>query len=179
MAKERAKRSSMASADEPDRARDLDEISSLVGSLADRDLEQLRLVWRNHLGGTAPAHLPRWLLTRVLAYRIQATAFGDLDKAIEKRIRLSSHGAREPTPFTSRAPATRDGLDLKLGSVLVREWKGQPERVMVLDDGFAWRGATYSSLSQVARAITGTSWNGHRFFGLRKAEGRAPKADSK
>ena len=176
MAKRRGIPSSTASVAAPDRSRDLEEISTLVGSLADRELEQLRLVWRNHLGGKIPAHLPRWLLTRLLAYRIQATAFGDLDKAIERRIRRPSKCAQESKPFASRAPATRDGLDLKPGSLLVREWKGQPERVMVLDDGFAWRGATYSSLSQVARAITGTSWNGHRFFGLRKAEERARKS---
>jgi hypothetical protein len=49
----------------------------------------------------------------------------------------------------------------------VREWRGKLERVMVLDERFAWNGRTFSSLSQVAKAITGTSWNGHRFFALR------------
>ena len=46
----------------------------------------------------------------------------------------------------------------------MREWNGQ-HRVMVLDDGFAWNGSTYRSLSKVARAITGTRWSGPRFFG--------------
>jgi hypothetical protein len=50
---------------------------------------------------------------------------------------------------------------------LVRDWDGTSQRVMVLADGFAWNGSTYKSLSQVARAITGTRWNGPRFFGLR------------
>ena len=69
--------------------------------------------------------------------------------------------------FANRTPATRDGIDLKPGALLAREWKGKLERVTVLDDGFAWNGKTYRSLSQVAKAMTGTSWNGHRFFGLR------------
>jgi Protein of unknown function (DUF2924) len=51
----------------------------------------------------------------------------------------------------------------------VREWNGKLERVMILDKGFAWNGATYRSLSQIAKAMTGTNWNGHRFFGLRRS----------
>ena len=57
----------------------------------------------------------------------------------------------------------------KAGALLVREWKGRLERVMVLERGFAWNGKSYRSLSQVAKAMTGTSWNGHRFFGLQTA----------
>jgi hypothetical protein len=57
--------------------------------------------------------------------------------------------------------------DLTKGTVLVREWDRQSHRVMVLADGFAWNGQTYDSLSKVALAITGTKWNGPRFFGLR------------
>jgi hypothetical protein len=67
---------------------------------------------------------------------------------------------------------TRDGVALNPGSLLVREWKGRLERVMVLEEGFAWNGTTYPSLSMVAKAITGTSWNGHRFFGLGKSHGK-------
>jgi hypothetical protein len=55
------------------------------------------------------------------------------------------------------------------GALLVREWNGRLERVMILDDGYAWNGAVYRSLSQVAKAITGTNRNGHRFFGLKRA----------
>ncbi len=53
--------------------------------------------------------------------------------------------------------------------MLVREWKGKLERVTVLEKGFGWNGKSYASLSQIAKAITGTAWNGHRFFGLRTA----------
>ena len=57
----------------------------------------------------------------------------------------------------------------------MREWKGQLERVMVLEEGFAWNGQTFGSLSQIAKAMSGTNWNGHRFFGLR--QGKTSAAD--
>ena len=63
--------------------------------------------------------------------------------------------------------------ELSPGTVLVREWDRRPQRVMVLADGFAWSGQTYDSLSKVAFAITGTKWNGPRFFGLRDKEDRS------
>jgi hypothetical protein len=142
--------------------------------LAALDASQLHLQWRNHLGGTVPAHLPRWLLLKVLAYRLQATALGDLNKAILRSIRASQGDAIDFAggPFKNRKPRTREGTGLNSGALLVREWKGKLERVMVLDQGFAWNGKTFGSLSQVAKAITGTSWNGHRFFGLGFAKER-------
>jgi hypothetical protein len=144
-------------------------LDAIVAGLADLDADQLRLQWRNHLGGTAPAHLSRWLLLRVLAYRLQAAALGDLDKATARSVRALEGGAIEfgGRPFTTRSPRMRDGTGLNPGALLVRQWKGKLEKVMVLDKGFAWNGQTFGSLSQVAKAVTGTSWNGHRFFGLR------------
>jgi Protein of unknown function (DUF2924) len=142
----------------------------MIAGLVDLDAHQLRLQWRNHLGGTAPAHLPRWLLQRVLAYRLQAAALGDLDKATVRIIHASQGDAIDSSGghhFKKREPRTRDGIGLNSGALLAREWKGKLERVMVLDKGFAWNGQIFGSLSQVAKAVTGTSWNGHRFFGLR------------
>lgn len=143
-------------------------LEAAVASLSGLNADQLRLQWRNRLGGIAPAHLPGWLLARVLGYRIQAAALGDLDRAILRRLHdmkgeaLESGGAH---PFAR--PMTRQGVGLKSGALLVREWNGRVERVMVLDEGYAWNGGVYRSLSQVAKAITGTHWNGHRFFGLK------------
>ena len=145
-------------------------LDASVASLSGLNTDQLRLQWRNHLGGVAPAHLPRWLLLRVLAYRIQAAAFGDLDRAILRRLhehRDEAFQSRDARPFATRGPTTREGVGLKSGALLVREWNGRLERVMILDDGCAWNGCVYRSLSQVAKAITGTNWNGHRFFGLK------------
>src|SRR5271155_2746960 len=74
-------------ASSPSEAETLD---AMIAGLIDLDTDQLRLQWRNHLGGTAPAHLPRWLLLRVLAYRLQAAALGDLDKATLQILRGSN-----------------------------------------------------------------------------------------
>jgi hypothetical protein len=151
--------------------RETEALDATVAGLADLDADQLRLQWRNHLGRTAPAHLPRWLL-RVLAYRLQAAALGDLDKATARSVRALEGCAIEfgGRPFKMRSPRMRDGTGLNPGALLVRQWKGKLEKVMVLDMGFAWNGRTFGSLSQVAKAITGTSWNGHRFFGLRSTK---------
>jgi Protein of unknown function (DUF2924) len=148
-------------------------LGETISGLINLDLNGLCLQWRNHLGGNPPAHLPRWLLLRILAYRIQAAALGSLDKETLRAIRqpkgqkLESSDAR---PFEARIPITRDGANLGAGALLVREWNGKLERVMVRERGFAWNGETYESLSQIAKAMTGTSWNGHRFFGLRTAK---------
>jgi hypothetical protein len=144
-----------------------------LADLEGHDLNGLRRRWRAHLG-KPPAHLQRRLLMRVLAYRLQADAFGDLDKSIQRMLR-SNKDRGSATPFDRRAPQTREGVGLKAGALLVREWKGRLERVMILEEGFAWNGQTFGSLSQIAKAMTGTNWNGHRFFGLR--QGKTPAAD--
>jgi hypothetical protein len=143
-------------------------VEDVIAGLADLDAKGLRLQWRNHLGGAPPAHLPRWLLLRVLAYQFQVAALGGPDKATRRVIRQPK-GRTLGGPFEARIASTREGADLRAGSLLVREWKGKLERVMVLEKGFAWNGKSYSSLSQIAKAMTGTAWNGHRFFGLRTA----------
>ena len=149
-------------------------VLSIIANLEGLDLNGLRRQWRAHLGGEPPAHLQRWLLMRVLAYRLHSDAFGDLDKSI-RRILRSGKEDGVGAPFDRRAPQTRGGLGLKAGALLVREWRGRLERVVVLEEGFAWNGQAFGSLSQIAKAMTGTTWNGHRFFGLR--QGKAPPAD--
>ena len=149
-------------------------VLSIVANLQGLDLNGLRRQWRAHLGSEAPAHLPRWLLIRVLACRLQSDALGGLEKSIQRILRSGKEDGAGP-PFDRRAPQTREGVSLKVGALLVREWKGQLERVMILEEGFAWNGQTFGSLSQIAKAMTGTNWNGHRFFGLH--QGKTPAAD--
>jgi hypothetical protein len=159
----------------PDASLPLDAtVLSIVANLEGLDLNGLRRQWRAHLGGEAPAHLSRWLLMKVLAYRLQSDAFGGLDTSIQRMFR-SNNDRDAATPFDRRAPQTREGVGLKAGALLVREWKGRLERVMILEEGFAWNGQTFGSLSQIAKAMTGTNWNGHRFFGLR--QGKTPAAE--
>jgi hypothetical protein len=153
-----------------------------VAALADLDVAALRLQWRNELGGAPPSHLPRWLLLKVLAYRMQAQFLGDLDKATLRTIREppgAGSSVSRQAAFETRGPMTRDGTRLSPGALLVREWRGTLERVTVLESGLAWNGKTYSSLSQAAKAITGGNWNGHRFFGLRTCGPKGGRAKAR
>jgi hypothetical protein len=135
-----------------------------VARLRDLDIKALRNHWPARFGRSAPAHLPRHLLFRILAYRVQADQLGDLDA--ESRRLLDSTGS--PEKAAQRALEQRGQVwQLKPGTILGREWKGRVHRVTVLADGFAWNEKTYPSLSTIALAITGTRWNGPRFFGLR------------
>jgi DUF2924 family protein len=109
-------------------------VFSIVADLEGHDLNGLRRQWRAHLGGEPPAHLPRWLLIRVLACRLQSDAFGDFDKSI-RRILRSGKEDSVGAPFDRRAPQTREGVSLKAGALLVREWNGKLERVMILEEG--------------------------------------------
>lgn len=144
-----------------------DRIAAEVARLGDLDLHELRVTWRKVLRKQAPAHLSRFLLHRVLAYRIQANAYGDLDREtirfLDRIAKQRANGNKSPVPSIEDGRAGR----LKPGTVLVREHEGSHHRVTVVQDGFAWNGTTYDSLSAVARTITGTNWNGPRFFGLR------------
>jgi hypothetical protein len=93
----------------------------------------------------------------MIAYRIQEEAFGGLDRETAKLLDRLARGEK-PNELNRR---------LKTGTVLVREYKGERHTVTVVPDGFLWRDTTCSSLSIIAQAITGTKWNGPRFFGLR------------
>jgi len=144
-----------------------------IAHLRSLDLKGLRSRWQGVFRRAAPAHLTRHLLFSVIAYRLQADRFGDLDHATKQM--LDGMVAKEAGPALSARLASFDQKRSKLtpGTVLVREWDRQSQRVMVLADGFAWNGQTFDSLSKVAFAITGTKWNGPRFFGLRDKEDRS------
>lgn len=138
-----------------------------IARLRDLDVRDLQACWRNTFRRAPPPHLPRHLLFAMIAYRIQAEAYGDLDAdtlRLLTKVRSVRSGA-EVTPLTDVFDQRR--RELLPGTVLTREWNRQHHRVMVVADGFAWEGRTYDSLSKIAHAITGTKWNGPRFFGLR------------
>ena len=161
-----------------------DPVRDEIARLGDLDLDALRLRWRKLLRASAPPHLPRSLLLRIIAYRIQANAYGDLDRATrrfldkiarEREARRAS-GDKPARRLVPSIPPLPERRSLKPGTELVREHAGTLHRVVVVTDGFAWNGAPYRSLSEVARAITGTNWNGPRFFGLRdKAKPARPR----
>jgi Protein of unknown function (DUF2924) len=150
----------------------VDMLSFDLTNLAAAELEKL---WRLHLSERVPDHLPRSLLSRLLAYRLQVEQRGELSKktiaylrVIEADIRA---GKESETPYPSEQK-------LKPGCQLRREHEGVHHCITILDGGYEWESKTYPSLSSVAKAITGTNWNGHRFFGLKTkvqpAVGTAP-----
>lgn len=141
-----------------------------IAQLRDLDLAALRARWHSLRGRPAPRHLPKHLLLRLLAYQLQAAVQGDLDPAtrryLDRIARADASTTDEPVPLP--VPNARP---VRPGTVLVRVWAGGVCHVTALDDGFVWNGTTYRSLSQVARAITGTRWNGRRFFGVLATSG--------
>jgi hypothetical protein len=138
-----------------------------IAHLRGLDLKGHRARWLSVFQRPAPAHLTRHLLFAVIAYQLQVDRFGDLDHATRQV--LDRTVAKETGPAMSAHLASLDQkrTGLTPGTVLVREWDRRSQRVVVMADGFAWNGKTYDSLSKVAFAITGTKWNGPRFFGLR------------
>jgi hypothetical protein len=136
-------------------------IEAEIDCIRSLGLDALRKQWRMIFGFLPPPALSKDLIARMITYRIQEEAFGGLDRAT---IKLLDRLARGEKPELNRR--------LKAGTVLVREYRGERHTVAVVPDGFVWRDTTYPSLSTIARAVTGTAWNGPRFFGLRVAEGR-------
>jgi len=135
-----------------------------IARLRGLDVAQLRARWHTVLRRRAPPHLPRHLLFRILAYRLQADHLGDLDADTRRLLDRAGSPAKVEK---LAADLNQRRTELKPGTMLMREWDGQLHRVMVLAEGFAWNDKIFKSLSKVASAITGTRWNGPRFFGLR------------
>ena len=144
-------------------APDRELLDNEIARLRGLDVGGLRARWHTMFRRRAPPHLPRHLLFRMLAYRLQADHLGDLDS--ETRHLLDRSG--DPIEI-GRLAAERNHrqTELRPGTLLTREWDGHLQQVMVLADGFAWNGKTYRSLSKAAFAITGSRWSGPRFFGL-------------
>jgi hypothetical protein len=153
-------------------------IGAEIAHLRGLDLKGLRSRWQSVFQRLPPDHLPRHLLFGIIAYRIQADHLGDLDH--ETRQVLDRTDAKDTgTTMSARLVGfDQKRTELTPGTVLVREWNQHLHRVMVMADGFAWNGQTYDSLSKVALAITGTKWNGPRFFGMRDKEDR-PAAEAR
>jgi hypothetical protein len=145
-----------------------DEIAHLRGL----DLKGLRSRWQSVFQRPPPEHMPRHLLFAIIAYRIQADRLGGLDHKTEQVLDRSVANETGAAASARLVSFDQKRTELTPGAVLIREWDRHSQRVMVMADGFAWNGQTYDSLSKVAYAITGTKWNGPRFFGFRDKEER-------
>jgi hypothetical protein len=132
-----------------------DEIEAEIDRIRSLDLDALRAQWRATFRSSPPPAFTKDLVARFLCWHIQEQALGGLDPNTAKFLDRFARGDKR----------SMDPL-LKPGTVLVREYQGERHTVTVVPDGYLWRDTTYTSLSTVARAITGTAWSGHRFFGL-------------
>ena len=142
-----------------------------IAHLRSLDATGLQSRWRSMMGSPAPKHLPKHLLFGVLAYRVQADALGDIDVSTAQLLKRTAAVKSLDEVLPLMATLDQRKQVLAPGSVLMREWNGRQHRVMVVDNGFAFEGKTFDSLSKIAFVITGTNWNGPRFFGLRTANG--------
>ena len=133
-----------------------------LAALKRMSVRELKLEWKALFGTPAPNN-SRGNLELRLAWRIQELALGGLSRQAARMLDLL---ADEIDGKSDSKAIIADPRNPVLGTRLVREWDGVEHTVTVLRDGFEWQGRRFKSLSAAARAITGSNWNGYRFFGL-------------
>lgn len=146
-----------------------DTVLARVAALRSLPISALKQQWRDLFDREPPPFNRRYIESR-LAYRIQELAYGGLKPETIRRLgalaeELEQEGASSRRCASKNLPT--------IGTQLVREWQGVEHRVTVTDSGFLHEGKPYKSLSAIARAITGTRWNGWLFFGLKSQRARA------
>jgi len=145
-----------------------DAVAARLQALEGMTYDGLRTEWRRLYRAHPPKRVARDLLVLGVAWKIQEQAYGGLGVATKRRL-ADLAKAMEQDGDLARSRVAR----LKPGAKLIREWRGETHTVIVLEDGFEWRGKRWRSLSVIAREITGAHWSGPRFFGLNgKAEAR-------
>jgi hypothetical protein len=140
-------------------------ILARLAALKAMSVKDLKTEWQALFDAPAPNNSRTSLESR-LAYRIQELTYGGPDRQTRRLLDLL---ADEVEGTLTRKTQIADPRNPVVGTKLIREWNGVAHTVTVLREGFDWDGRRYKSLSAVARAITGTRWNGYRFFGLRAA----------
>lgn len=138
-----------------------EQLAKEIARLLALDVAALRQKWTALFGASPSPRLGRVLMVRAIAYRMQERALGSLKPSTQKILDRVCDTLGEIAQ--QHIPRPRAGA----GTVLIREWRGVRHRVTVLDNGVVYRGRRYKSLSEVARAITGTHWSGLLFFGLK------------
>ena len=146
-----------------------DNILAQVAALKTTPTLALKIRWRELFAAEPPPYNRRFLESR-LAYRIQELAYGGLKPETVKRLQALGEQLDGGNIVVRR---TRVDDRPIAGTRLIREWQGVEHCVTVLADGYEYQGRPYKSLSAVARAITGTRWNGWVFFGLKSQRARS------
>ncbi len=136
-------------------------------ALKAKPVKELKADWQALFGGAAPNNSRAFLELRI-GHRIQELAYGGPDRDTRRMLDLL---ADEVEGIGRGKNQIADPRNPVAGTRLVREWNGTEHTVTVMNDSFEWQGRRFRSLSAVAREITGTRWNGYRFFGLREREG--------
>ncbi len=144
-----------------------DAVAARLQALEQMDYATLRSAWRQLYRAHPPKRVARDLLMLGVAWKIQEQAHGGLGAATKRRL-ADLAKTMERDGDVTRNRVTR----LKPGAKLVREWRGEAHAVIVIEDGFEWKGRHWRSLSAIAREITGVHWSGPRFFGLNGKAGR-------
>ncbi len=142
-------------------ARSEDAVAARLRALEGMTYDRLRSEWRRLYRAHPPKRVARDLLVLGVAWKIQEQAYGGLGAATKRRL-ADLAKTMEQDGDLARSRVAR----LKPGAKLIREWRGETHTVIVLEDGFEWRGKRRRSLSVIAQLITGTHWSGPRFFGL-------------
>lgn len=145
-----------------------DSIITQLAELKSAAAPELKKRWRQLFATEPPPYNRRFLESR-LAYRIQELAYGGLEPATIRRLDQLGEQLDGGKIAVRKRPANNRPI---AGTRLIREWQGVEHTVTVLKDGYEWQGRPYKSVSAIARAITGTRWNGLVFFGLKSARGR-------
>ena len=140
-----------------------DTIPARLAALKTTPTPELKKQWRQLFETEPPPFNRRYLESR-LAYRIQELAYGGLKPETVKRLEALGE---QLDGGDKRKRSIRADIRPIAGTRLIREFQGVEHVVTVLADGFEWQGRPYTSLSAIARAITGTRWNGWTFFGLK------------
>ena len=125
---------------------------------------QLQSEWRRLYRSHPPKKISRDLLELAIAWKLQEKALGGLSAPAKRQLMILAQALSNGGDIAKPRTVT-----MKRGARLVREWNGETHDVLVLNDGFRWRGQHWPSLSAIARAITGTRWSGPRFFGLHQS----------
>ena len=145
-----------------------EEVEAEIALLGGLSLEALKARWLELKGIPFPKFMRRGLMTKAVAHAIRESASGGLDAATQRKL---EQAIRQIVPSGQRPPPAANKI--KAGTRLVREWRGRVHEVSVAADGFVWNGERHRSLSEIARLITGTRWNGWVFFGLKNWRGRS------